>query len=143
MGPGQQPARHRDKAGILMMYWEHTPGRPPYLDFLKQAWPIFQPLKPFPSSTLLLGEVKAEVNHGRWIVRCPRCPAALEVCRAMPVFLCVECGHGWLQVKFPKGRPTIEALLLARPKPQNRNWRPGEAVGALDAENAELLGERR
>ena len=36
---------------------------------------------------------------------------------------------------WPANVAAIEAVLLQRPDPQTRNWRPGEAMGVLRAEN--------
>jgi len=38
-------------------------------------------------------------------------------------------------VEFPEDRATIEAILLLRPNPANRNWLPGETLADLVLEN--------
>lgn len=74
----------------------------------------------------------AELNHGRWIVRCPKCPNA-EL--ASERFRCSECGAAG-RVVWPEDRTEIERLTLVRPT-VNRNWSPGESVALLAAENLE------
>ena len=72
----------------------------------------------------------ARVNHGRWIVDCPRqplCPGA-ERARFNISFTCSLCDLGPLWVVFPPDQPEIEAELMKRPNAANRNWRPGETV---------------
>ena len=91
-----------------------------------------------PQSGVLNGPpLKARVNVGRWVVDC-ECNGA-ELAFDEGVFMCQSCfnakhGHKYRQVIFPKNRPAIERVLLQRPEP-NRNWRPGETVGQLTAEN--------
>lgn len=90
------------------------------------------------------GQVYAEVNHSRWIARCPFCAGAMYVAPGLE-FFCVDClmagndGHA-MRVVFPAERARIEALLAARPQRANRNWQPGESVEELEAENAAHLG---
>lgn len=85
------------------------------------------------------GEVRAEVNHGRWLARCPRCPGAELVQPDDPVMWCLSCGAGPYRVRFPRERRQIEALLLLRPRPEARNWRPGESLDDLRRENEEAM----
>lgn len=89
----------------------------------------------------------AEVNHGRWVARCPFCASAQVVSPAGPRFLCAGaegCANGpargaFVPVVFPPDdvRARIEAVLLVRPDRANRNWMPGETVADLIEENAE------
>lgn len=86
------------------------------------------------------GAVQAEINHGRWIVKCPSCPGALDAEPGVP-FFCPDCGNGAnggksYSVIFPENRGAIEEILLKRPKAENQNWEPGETVAFLLAENA-------
>lgn len=83
--------------------------------------------------------VEAYVNHGRWIVECPDCASALLACHTDARFLCYECGNianggHWRPVAFPRKADVIDQLLMARPE-KNRNWRPGETLKQLRAEN--------
>ena len=85
--------------------------------------------------------LKAEVNHGRWIVRCPYCAGAELADHADPRFFCLSCynvgsGGKWLPVQFPGDGRAIEGELLKRPE-ANRNWLPHESVEDLRRENAE------
>lgn len=83
------------------------------------------------------GEVRAEVNHGRWLARCPRCPGAELVQPEDPVMWCLSCGSGPYRVRFPspRERRRIEQLLLRRPHPETRNWLPGESLEQTQAAN--------
>lgn len=93
-----------------------------------------------PSSDALskIAPLKAEVNAGRWIVRCPYCPSAAMADPSDPRFFCSNCGNSraggqWLRVTWPSGslQVKIEAALLARPHPDFMNWEPGMTVAEL------------
>lgn len=103
----------------------------------------------------------AYMNHGRWVAACPRpgCMNAemfgrcddgtmggLEAQR----FTCRTHDHtsdgrrvtyGGCGLKCPVDWPAniadLERVLLARPVPTNRNWRPGETLEELVAQNFE------
>ena len=104
-----------------------------------------------PPTSEVAGSVAAELEHGRWIVKCPNrpvgCGGALNASLTEPVFLCADCGSPenggkWYAVVFPPDRAAIEAMLLRRPavladSAINRNWIPGESLGDLRRENAE------
>lgn len=86
----------------------------------------------------------AEVNHGRWIVACPNpaCTSAQLASATHRVYFCVDCRNlfarrRWVVVEWPTDaqRAEIEAILLARPREENRNWKPGEPIGRLRGEN--------
>lgn len=84
----------------------------------------------------------AEVNHGRWIVRCPFCASAQFASKVDHRFFCVEClnetvGRRWVRVTWPADVDAIEVALLKRAGEQTRNWLPGEAVGDLERQNVE------
>lgn len=87
--------------------------------------------------------VYAEVNHGRWIARCPKCSSA-ELARGAR-FECREqyggCGH-IDEIVYPSERAEIERALEGRLK-HNRNWLPGEPPNLLHAENIEHAHEVR
>jgi len=66
--------------------------------------------------------VYAEIDWGRWIVKCPDCNGAEDVDPDEPVFYCLTCGNyknnGYLRpVIFPSKaeREEIEKVLLERP----------------------------
>jgi hypothetical protein len=87
----------------------------------------------------------AEINHGRWIVRCPACGGAEMVDPSDPRFFCLSChneAHGgkWLPVKLPSAshRSKLEAELLKRPRSPNRNWLPGETLKQLQGDNTRM-----
>lgn len=98
--------------------------------------------------------VTAYLNHGRWVGECPNCPNAEIVIPGSP-FICtaehplVRRGGGdqkaqailaaiamnqAYEVIFPEDKALIEKLNSKR-KEQNRNWKPGESVKDLVAEN--------
>jgi hypothetical protein len=86
------------------------------------------------------GDVTAQIIRTYWAVQCPACPEAMIVQPGEP-FFCPNCLNAAnqglpLRVVFPPERAALEAVLLKRPVPQTRNWRPGETVEALRAENA-------
>lgn len=95
------------------------------------------------------GEVRAVVNHGRWLVECPTswCEAAQLAFRNDQRFFCHNChnieadGH-WLKVIWPRNAAEIERVLDARSRPENRNWTPGETLAQLRAENEQWEGAR-
>ena len=85
------------------------------------------------------GELKAEINQGRWIVKC-ECGGA-EKAWEEGFFMCQSClngnhKHQYRKAVFPKQRRLIESLLLKRPL-QNRNWSPNETLAQLKRENEE------
>lgn len=82
----------------------------------------------------------AEVNHGRWIARCPFCKGAEMVDDTRAEFWCCGCRNAAVfsrpvYLVIPENRQEIEAVLLARPDYPTRNWRPGESLEDLIAEN--------
>ena len=131
----------------IVQHRDIQPGR--YLTWVKQMYMQrgFGPLSD-PTRRNTSGEVAARINHGRWIVACPVCPSAVVVDLSKLVFMCVGCGNTgnggqWFAVTVPPNRKAIEAELLKRPRNGrnpaeaiNRNWEPGETVGALQRENA-------
>lgn len=123
---------HEHTHGISVQTWLQG-----YFD--KAGWGMIPP------ETAINGQVFAEVNHGRWIVRCPVCPSAALASERTKLFLCPECGspengNRWYAVIFPPFKRAIENVLLRRPmrNPNHaptRNWLPGETVADLVAEN--------
>lgn len=114
----------------------------PYRRFLgeiygQQGWGSLPP------TTQVIGDIRAYVNHGRWLAECPSagCGGAVITDSSDPLFLCYQCGRGWYNVIFPPQKTTIEALLLVRPRignhPSTRNWIPGETVADLVRQNQE------
>src|SRR5437773_1564448 len=87
----------------------------------------------------------AYADFGRWVVMCgrpDRCSAAIgpdEGFRPfIPGFICPECGAPteviWPEPAMLQG---VERLLMMRPHPKNRNWRPGETLIDLMVENGQ------
>ena len=84
------------------------------------------------------GEVKAYVNHGRWLARCPYCNGCEYVSEGTP-FFCCSCGmmendHRPMRVVFPDDRAEIEAVLEVRAA-KHAHWTPDETVADLKKEN--------
>lgn len=87
-------------------------------------------------------EVSAEVNAGRWLVRCPFCASAQLAPRGGGIYWCVDCYMAgadgrWAGIRWPADADAIEAVLLRRPDPGSRNWTEAETVADLEAENRE------
>lgn len=66
--------------------------------------------------------VKAEINFGQWIAKCPDCNGAEAVDPSEPIFYCCSCGNfsqngSPRPVEFPpeKERKAIEKEVLKRP----------------------------
>ena len=119
-----------------MLYHEDTEsGSVPYMDIV-QARFVANIQQPVPSFEQTIGTVETQVNHGRWLAICPRCPNAIMLSRDALLFLCDNCGEGWLDVTWPLNREEIEATLQPRENEVNRNWIPGETVADLQIENA-------
>ena len=95
--------------------------------------------------------MNAYYNHGRWVVDCSAddCRGALRVpvgrfssmvmvCNCRDESVCdhqsVPCGHVF-EVELPSDRIEIERLAGLRPRRAQRNWRPGETVADMQAEN--------
>ena len=96
------------------------------------------------------GELRAYINHGRWMVECPLqgCEHAVIASMEEPVFFCSACGnvgndgHSF-GVVFPRWWRALERELIKRPIPMGktrmsastRNWRPGESLNDIKREN--------
>lgn len=86
--------------------------------------------------------IAAYINHGRWVVECPDCCGAQFACPDDPRFMCNNCANAmndgmWRPVLWIKDRAKIEVLLKPRPV-ENQNWRPGETLADLKAENKQF-----
>lgn len=87
--------------------------------------------------------LKAFINHGRWLVRCP-CGNAQKASESVRWFYCCAClnrgtqpPHMRIRVEWPepKERAAIEAILNLRPDKAFQHWLPGESIKKLKAEN--------
>jgi len=82
----------------------------------------------------------AFVAQGRWVVDCPDCGSNRSmVWSGTPLYMCphcwnVRCGGELRRVAFPEDRAEVEAALLARPFPADRNYTPGETPHLLDVQ---------
>ncbi len=92
-------------------------------------------------------QAPAVVNHGRWIVECPTlgCGGAQLASSTDNRFFCTDCLNvlvegRWMAVKWPPASDVrrIDAVLTPRPV-EARNWRPGESIADLEAENEAYL----
>ncbi len=84
--------------------------------------------------------LEAEVNVGRWLVRCPFCAGAEMIWEDSLIFMCESCwnkkvDYKFLKVKLPLKRTQIEKLLELRPNTINKNWLPNDTIKAIEAEN--------
>lgn len=100
---------------------------------------------PFDAAAATGGEpIVVFANEGRWVAQCSDCNGAQLASRTDPRFMCVECAnvlnHGAFRpLLWPRNVAAIEKLLEQRPLRRNRNWRPGETVKDLKAENAVFI----
>jgi len=104
-------------------------------------WPAFH-RSGLPSTTNHSVQAYAEVNHGRWTIRCPWCVTCHNASAEDHRFFCTHCSNGagggqWVSVIWPEERDEIETLLGNRPLPEQRNWVPTETVEDLRRENIE------
>lgn len=83
---------------------------------------------------LFIGEMRAHVGAGAWRVLC-RCGEAPPADPEWRLACCSGCGAIYEGVLFPEDIAAIEAVLLKRPNHVHRNWRAGETVESLTAEN--------
>jgi|SRR6185437_5221735 len=88
----------------------------------------------------------AEVNGGRWLVRCPMpgCNGAQVASFADRRFFCTDCamaaiGGKWVEVVWPENHLEVEAQLSVRPE-SVRHWLPGESSEDLARQDAMALG---
>lgn len=96
----------------------------------------------FPQGTHDSVTARAEVNHGRWIVRCPWCETAQNASTEDHRMFCPRCSNGagggqWVAVIWPERWQDIEILLGDRPLPEQRNWLSTETLDDLRRENTE------
>ena len=90
-------------------------------------------------------DVRAYINCGRWLAECPDCHGAQVISDQTRDFWCLHCGNAsidfkWRHIRMPRTRQSIQAVLILRlaarsDRALTRNWKPGETVGDLKAEN--------
>lgn len=110
---------------------------PSTMDFWSAPMP-FEPAAPISGEPIFV-----YANQGRWVAECPDCRGAQLACATDPRFMCHCCANvansrHWRHLIWPKNgtKKAIEEVLNRRPL-YNQNWRPGETVAALVAENVE------
>lgn len=129
---------------------DHRPQDADAVAYSLRFWPTSAPM---PADLSLNTSIvaRAEINHGRWIVKCPWCPGATFAFENDPRFLCPYCMNkveGMAQDPRADGRPipvawpeaferaAIEAALVGRPRVKHMNWIVGiESVEDLLREN--------
>lgn len=76
----------------------------------------------------------AYLNHGRWVVDCPRegCPESHLA--DSDLFVCDNCGLT-SRVVIPDEYFAVNEIVAKRPVPQTRNWTPDEPLQLLIEEN--------
>ena len=85
--------------------------------------------------------VVAHVSHGRWCVNCPDCSHASMYSDTIPVYIC-PIHQIWRAVVLPVYRVELETELSLRPVDDpaagntKANWKPGETIDDIRAENA-------
>ncbi len=90
-------------------------------------------------------KVYAHINQSRWIVCCDYCRGAGAV-NIGGYFFCATCmnfknNNRSRPVVFPENYKEIEAELVKRKFPNDRNWLIGEPIENLIMENIELASE--
>lgn len=81
----------------------------------------------------------AFINHNRWMAVC-ECGGAEVVDPVYNSMYCFSCFNILNKgrprhIKFPKDMPMIEAILIERDDPLNKNWMLTESIEDLEAEN--------
>jgi len=97
---------------------------------------------PMPTVTEEGREITAEINHGRWIIRCPFCKGAELADKQDKRFFCLSChnkenGGKYVSVVFPDEEVEIESELAKRGKENQRNWKNPETLEGIKSENKE------
>jgi len=77
------------------------------------------------------------IDQNSWIIDC-ECAAGNAVTPTWPEACCFGCGAIHTMLMWPPDREKIEGMLLKRPNPAHRNWRPGETLESLAAENRSI-----
>lgn len=84
--------------------------------------------------------VYARVNHGRWIVDCAWCPAAMLTRpeAAWRIAYCAECGacYGVNEIRYPDDWQAIEQALVVRVSRDQQHWDARQRLEDLLRENA-------
>jgi hypothetical protein len=82
----------------------------------------------------VLAPARLFVTHGVCFVQCPcgDCPFADP---DWQLACCLLCGAIYRHLVVPADFAAIEAALMRRPFPINRNWMPGETLAAVLADN--------
>jgi hypothetical protein len=122
---------------IVLLVWRRGGVVPPLTEVDPEAPPALAQVNPLPNGMV------------RWIAVCPACQgrgraSAEYVWLTTPLMFCTRCcnadlGGKWRQVQLPEERAEIERLLLLRPDPETRGWRPDESVLDLQDQN-EIMG---
>lgn len=125
-------------AGLEEVYRHH----PLFAGLARRAGVTVPPLhEQSPATTATF----AYISHNRLICDCPDCRGAVYVWREGPhLMLCPDCWNGaigglWRPVMVPDKLAEIEAILLARPLPQHRNWKLPETLDDLRRQDKENL----
>jgi len=87
--------------------------------------------------SLVKKPVKARINGCRLVADCKCrnvCLVSDPSWSGAPVARCFACGNVY-RVILPKKLEEIQALLMLRPLPHKRNWRPYQSVKDLQREN--------
>jgi hypothetical protein len=79
--------------------------------------------------------VRPHIAGGNWVFQCPEC-GSNYISLATPGLETVVCSScsGEFPARFPANRAEIERVLLKRPKPDERHWKPGQSTEGLSLE---------
>lgn len=123
--------------------YRETPGRSSTIQDLRDVYqvreiedvPLFWRIAAGRELTRSEATLDAYISHGRWVADC-FCGGGIVASPELVEAACTDCATVF-PIRFPEARPEIEQALLARPEEKNRNWRPGESIDQIQAENAE------
>lgn len=82
-------------------------------------------------------QVKAYINHGRWIAICFWCGTGMLTRPEWRLACCGECGARYHsdRVVYPNEYKAIEKILLRRVQREQQNWDDRQGVPELEKEN--------
>ena len=126
---------HHFATGEDVYRMPHAPTTAPAERVIRLHW-TRRDRKPFiPQDISAKAVAHAEIDAGRWIVRCPWCSSAQSAFSTDPRFFCVDClneavGHKWIRVVWPTNqtRNAIEHTLQVAPRAAQMRWRPDESM---------------
>lgn len=94
--------------------------------------------------------IAAEIDNGRWIVKCPNCGGAQIASRKDRRFFCLDCLNDyepargrWVRVIWPAKAIEIENQIQGEPERTRQNWRPEDGNELVGKGKRPQVEERR